>query len=110
MNASFLIKIGETFRTLLKFDNLDWCNALKNFNQLAKSNRFVKPAYKDIKAIAPIILRPCPFYGDFRLLNVPSAENVMSILPAADFIGRARIKDVVKKCDVIIEVKFTKFN
>jgi hypothetical protein len=112
VNASLSLKIGNAYRyrTLIKFDNIEWCSALDNINKMAKNNRFVKPALKDIKAIAPKILEPCPFVGDFHLINIASPENVFSILPSGDYSGKVRIKDLKQQGDVSVEVRFTKLH
>jgi hypothetical protein len=110
VNSSLSMKFGNTFRTIFKLDQVEWCSLLKNINQLGKTNRFIKPLYKDIKTIAPQLLGPCPFIGDFRIINVASPENILSILPAASLLGKIRIKDKVKKADITIEIKFSKFN
>jgi hypothetical protein len=110
VDVSLQIKIGSKFRTIIKYDEIEWCSLLKNINRLIKTNRFAKAAYKDVKEMAPAILDPCPFIGEFKLINVASPENVLSILPPADFIGKIRIKDNVQKCDAMGEWRFSKYN
>lgn len=103
-----LLKIGNSYKALIKFDNLDWCWAIKNVNKVAKTNRFMKPVYKDLKKLLPRLLEPCPFEGLIKLINIASPETVMSILPSGDYLAQAEIKDIVRKLDIFVEVGFRK--
>jgi hypothetical protein len=104
------MRIGNTYRILAKVENLKWCTVLEDLTKLSKTNRFIKPGFKDIKVIAPRLLDPCPFVGDFRLVNVGSPENILSILPSGDYMGKIRVKDTIQKADMIGESRFTIFH
>lgn len=102
------MKINNNYRTLTKIDNIEWCLVIKNINKVAKTNRYIKPIIKDFKTMVPQLFDPCPFVGEFKMINVGSPEHLMSILPTAEFSVKVKIKDIVQNGDVSTELKFIK--
>lgn len=105
------MKLADQFRTLFKYDNIEWCVIIKSANLLAKSNRYMKTILKDIKKILPRLVRPCPFVGSLDLIEIPPPEKLMSILPSAEYFVKIKITDAkVKQLDVLVNIDFVKLH
>lgn len=101
--------MGDSYKTVLRFDNFDWCSGVANINKVAKKNKFMKPFVRDIKKLVPRLFEPCPLEGLIKLINIASAENILSVLPHGEYIFGVIAKDeLVKKFDFIMEMKFFK--
>lgn len=46
------MKMVNEYRTLFKYDNIEWCVIIKSAKTLAKSNRYMKTVLMDIKKVS----------------------------------------------------------
>jgi hypothetical protein len=109
LSTSFSVKIGENYKNLFNYDDLDACDALQNTKKLFKTNRMIKPFYEDCKKNFPGLMKlKCPITGRFFIV-VPPPEKSYSILPSGIYRSYVRVVDDATNYEANGEVIFEKF-
>lgn len=83
---------------------MEWCTILSTAKAMFRRNQYAKAVMNDVKKSAPRAFVPCPFIGEFKVIDVPPLEKLMSILPSAEYMVYIKITDPSLK--VIVDAIF----
>jgi hypothetical protein len=96
------MKLGNEYRTLVKVDDMDWCETMTKINSF--KNRYARVYMKEMKKKIPEIFRPCPVIGEFKLVNVMPFDKFMSVIPPGDYLMQQRLAETTLKVNIDIEI------
>lgn len=72
-------------------DDVNWCQTWNRLNSFAFKSRHFKSFMKDMKKFIPQLFKPCPFFGNIKLENIPTFEKFMSIVPSGKYLLKDNI-------------------